>query len=228
MRLIVAFVTALLACASAPASATAQQPDILFLDGKQEPIFTNPLEPFLARRPTLRPESPNTANWRGYVATFRIRDGALWLERVEVSRYLGKVDGEHKREIEDALPRFFPGKREVLADWYTGVLLIPRGKMIDYVHMGYGSTYERYVLLEIRAGKLAGRQDMTAGEFDTHRRRMFEAYKRTPAYRRQLADIAKSGMDAKQAERFLFEYESANYLTQSLEADEGAKASDSR
>ena len=43
------------------------------------------------------------------------------------------------------------GRSEVLADWYTGVLVIPRGRQVSYVHMGYGSTYERYVLLEVLA-----------------------------------------------------------------------------
>jgi hypothetical protein len=27
-----------------------------------------------------------------------------------------------------------------------------RGKQIKYIHMGYGSTYENYILLEIRNG----------------------------------------------------------------------------
>ena len=216
MRWIYATLAVLLACLSVPAHATAQVGDVLLLDGKHETIFTNPLEPFLQRNPGLRPDSPNTANWRGYVATFRIRDGGLWLDKVEVSRSLGKVDGEHRHETIDVLPQFFPGKREVFADWYTGVLLVPRGKLVDYVHMGYGSTYERYVLLEIHAGKLARRLDMTASQFDAHRRRMFALYKRTPAFKRRLADAMKSGMQAKDAERFIFQYESANYLTRSL------------
>lgn len=212
MRLIHLILVLLFALSPVAARATAQQPDVLLLDGKEEPIFTNPLEGFLERRPELRPPSPHTANWRGYVATFRIRDEALWLEKVEVSRYLGKVEGKPARETVDVLPTFFPGRREVLADWYTGVLLIPRGKMLEYVHMGYGSTYERYVLLEIRAGRLVGRHDMTADEFEAHRRRMFEAYKRTPDYARQLAESKKAGLGARDADAFLFEYESANYL----------------
>lgn len=126
MRWIYATLAVLLACLSVPAHATAQVGDVLLLDGKHETIFTNPLEPFLQRNPGLRPDSPNTANWRGYVATFRIRDGGLWLDKVEVSRSLGKVDGEHRHETIDVLPQFFPGKREVFADWYTGVLLVPR------------------------------------------------------------------------------------------------------
>lgn len=216
MRLVRLLATALLVIAPTAVFATAQMPDLLLLDGKQERIFTNPLEPFLERRPDLRPEAPHTANWRGYVATFRIRDGGLWLEKVEVSRYVGEVDGQHKRETVDELPKFFPGKTEVLADWYTGVLLIPRGEMLHYVHMGYGSTYERYVLLEIREGRLVGRHDMTAKELEAHRRKMFEAYKRTAAYVQQVADLVKRGTSEEDAEAFLFEYESANYLTRSL------------
>lgn len=216
MRLPSLLLATLLALVPPAARATAQEPDILLLDGKEEAIFTNPLEPFLARHPELRPESPHTANWRGYVATFQLRDDGLWLQKVEVTRSRGKVDGEHRSETADALQEFFPGKREVLADWYTGVLTIPRGAMLEYVHMGYGSTYERYVLLQIREGRLVGRLDMTAKEFEAHRRRMFEAYKRTPAYTRQLADSRKAGLGAKEAEHFIFQYEAANYLAHPL------------
>lgn len=198
------------------AHATAQEPDVLLLDGRQEPVFTNPLEPYLARHPALRPKPSHSANWRGYVATFAIRDGGLWLEKVEVDHRPGTVGGEHRRATVDVLPTFFPGKRHVLADWYSGVLLIPRGRLVEYVHMGYGSTYERYVLLEIRRGRLHARHDMTAKELDAHRRRMFEAYKRTPAYTRQLAESMKAGLGAKEAERFLFQFESADYLTRPL------------
>lgn len=215
MRIACLLLAALLSLAPSKSQATAQEADVLMLDGKAEPIFTNPLEGFLERHKELRFKPSSTANWRGYVATFAIRDESLWLEKVEVSRYVMKGT-DFERRSEDRLSTLFPGKKAILVDWYTGVLVIPRGKRLRYVHMGYGSTYERYVLLEIRKGRLVGRHEMTAAQFDAHRRTMFAGYKKTPAFAKQRDDAIKSGLDAESAEQFIFDVESANYLTRSI------------
>ena len=41
-------------------------------------------------------------------------------------------------------------------DWFTGILGLPYGDLVAYVHMGYGSTYSDYILLELDEGKLVG------------------------------------------------------------------------
>lgn len=48
----------------------------------------------------------------------------------------------------------FPDK--VFAQWYSGQIRIPQGGLLEYVHMGYGSTYERDLLLEVRCGVVIG------------------------------------------------------------------------
>ncbi len=44
----------------------------------------------------------------------------------------------------------FPDR--VFAHWYSGTIRIPQGKMLEYVRMGYGSIYERDILLEMEKG----------------------------------------------------------------------------
>ena len=44
----------------------------------------------------------------------------------------------------------FPDR--VFAHWYSGTIRIPQGKQLQYVHMGYGSTFERDLFLEIERG----------------------------------------------------------------------------
>jgi len=52
-------------------------------------------------------------------------------------------------ELED----LFPGSAgRVFADWVTGTFRVPQGNMIEYVHMGYESRYESYLLLQIDHG----------------------------------------------------------------------------
>jgi hypothetical protein len=40
----------------------------------------------------------------------------------------------------------------VLADWFSGVLRVPKGERLQYVHMGYGSVYEQELHIKIDNG----------------------------------------------------------------------------
>jgi len=40
----------------------------------------------------------------------------------------------------------------VFAHWFTGRLRAPQGKMLQYIHMGFNSTYEFDLLIEIDRG----------------------------------------------------------------------------
>ncbi len=192
---------------------TAQVPDKLILDGKEVPLFENPLEflwvdeagtPVLfseaylepAAAPTSaeeraaleakyakRPRRPqvfdegsmSSANWRGYMATWTIESDRLLLVKVAQEHQTKPVPKNRKdrenwrpkwemREI--PIERILPGKTlPVFAEWYSGRLKIPQGEMTRYVHMGYGSEYERELLIEIKNGVVVARAEIsTAGK----------------------------------------------------------------
>ncbi len=130
---------------------TAQFPDTLIYEGQTLYIFSNPLESFFDAahpRPDKLFPPGSTACWRGYVATWKIESGSL---------YLVKMEDCTSRKKEIGLSAIFPDRQKpVLADWYTGSLRAPQGKVLRYVHMGYGSVYEREVVLTIDKGKLTG------------------------------------------------------------------------
>ena len=67
-------------------NATAQQPDILFYNGKKYSLYTNPLEGYFRKYPDKKPKTSiiSTGNWRGYIATFEIIDSTLFLRDIEV------------------------------------------------------------------------------------------------------------------------------------------------
>lgn len=133
------------------ASATAQASDKLIYKGETVYIFSNPLESFFDsshRRPHLPPGS--TACWRGYIATWKIENDCLYLVRMQDCT-------SEKEEI--PLSMIFQDRpAPVRADWFSGTLRIPQGKMLRYVHMGYGSIFEREVFLTIEKGKLVSEQ----------------------------------------------------------------------
>ena len=75
----------------------------------------------------------STACWRQYVGTWEIKDGRL---------YLVGLKGRFK----------YVGDEPLFADWFTGVLRIPRGENIIYVHMGFGSVYEKELHVKVENG----------------------------------------------------------------------------
>jgi hypothetical protein len=46
------------------------------------------------------------------------------------------------------------------ASWYTGTLRVPRGEMLHYVHMGFGSVYEEEILIEVEKGCVVGERSV--------------------------------------------------------------------
>jgi len=94
----------------------------------------------------------STACWRRYVGTWEVRDGQLFLTSIE---------GRFK----------LVGKEPVLADWFMGVLRVPCGEMLAYVHMGFGSVYEEELHIHVERGRVAGTRvyNNRGKEIDTRR-----------------------------------------------------------
>lgn len=198
--------------AAGGALATAQVPDIILVDGKAESLFTNPLAPYLVKYPQALPQGPvtSTANWRGYVATWAIDDGLLVLRKIEQER--SRSNG--KTVTRNVLRQVFPGRKPVVADWYSGTLVLPQGEMVEYVHMGYGSTFSDYRLFVVRNGRVLRDLKLDAAAFTEHRKARFEAFRKTAEFKQQLAEVlASGGYDEKMALEFMFEFYAEHYLS---------------
>jgi hypothetical protein len=114
---------------------TAQVGEKIIVDGQETWMaFCPPLpigHPRLVAVGGDRPTS--TACWRGYVGTWELRQDRF---------YLVGVEGDFKLN----------GDEPIFADWFTGVLRIPKGKILMYVHMGFGSVYEEELHIRITRG----------------------------------------------------------------------------
>lgn len=206
-----------LALAIAPgARATAQASDLLIVEGKEFALNTNPLESQLGKRKWKRPEEAviSSANWRGYIATWEIKDDKLFLKdaTILVSDPKDKDEYVSKSITQD----LYPGASEVFADWYTGALIVPDGKMTRYVHMGYGSSFDHYQVFRVQAGKVVEHLSMTGPEFDAYKERKFAAFRKTDAYAKAAADFRKEAPDLDEAHAvdFIKAYFSETYLSQ--------------
>lgn len=201
--------------------ATAQEGDILLLKGKRYFIYTNPLRAYLEKNPGKLPKSEviSTSNWRGHVATWGVQNDRFVLTDVRILQSVHKPgEAGFSTELHSVMLEMFPGQREVVADWYTGHVIVPDGKLVNYVHMGYASTYEKYIILTVKNGTVIRNWTADAAAFIRFRDAQFAAYKKTDAYRAALAEIAQKkgddkGMSAKQEEEFLREFYSETYMS---------------
>ncbi len=92
-------------------------------------------------------EWPHSGCIRGYEGTWEISDGKL---------YLIQLSGITKAGETVNLETLFPGFPErVFAAWYTGTARLPQGEMLEYIHGGYASIYERDLFIEFDKGVVA-------------------------------------------------------------------------
>lgn len=142
---------------------TAQAPDSIFYKGEFYPLASEPLADCWAHRQRPRPHfAPiNTACWRGYIAGWEIRDGRLYLIDIRGTLAAPATDDEgfppsaDAAEVPATLDRLFPGEPPpILADWFTGTLNVRQGEMLHYVHMGYGSVFEKTLHIDVVEGRV--------------------------------------------------------------------------
>ncbi len=124
---------------------TAQIAENLLYEGAKVSMCTEPLNDyFLLSGNYPRFDSNSSALWRGYIGSWEINERRL---------YLVELEGVLEDGTDVTLGTLFPDFPErVFAHWYSGTIRIPQGKQLRYVHMGYGSTFEQDLFLEIDQG----------------------------------------------------------------------------
>lgn len=211
--------------------ATAQQGDFLLLNGEKVSIHTDPLEPFLEQNPRALPKSDviSTANWRGYLATWQVTDDRLMLIDIEILD-ASKPDQNKslisRIKLRSVMSTVFPDRMAVFADWFTGHVIIPEGELVNYVHMGYASTYEKYIILRVEKGIVTGRWTVDSAGFVRFRNTQFDEFKRTEEYRRALSNTDETPgkrrrvWSAEEKEEFLREFYSGRYTSLIFDAQQ--------
>lgn len=195
--------------------ATAQYPDKIIYKGKTYNMHSNPLESYFTQHPEKRPQGgiSSTALWRGYIATFEARNGTLYLKNIEIMvRDTARKDG-YNLKFQSVLEQVFPGQTDIKVDWLTGLLVIPYGKLVNYVHMGYGSTYKHYILLEIDKGDVTKDKHLRYPKYEAFKNKQFLAFKKTDEYQQLKTSLLKKESMAEESlddflKSFIIEYTS--------------------
>ena len=84
----------------------------------------------------------STACWRDYIGTWEIKDDKF---------YLTDVVGRYKKIRKEPL----------FAEWFSDVIIVPKGRLICYVHMGFESVYEKEIHIVIRNGRVVHQNEIS-------------------------------------------------------------------
>lgn len=97
----------------------------------------------------------SSACWRGYIGRWEVIDGRL---------YLTELNGDLKSGESVTLETMFPGYADgVFAHWFSGTVRCPQGKLLNYIHGGFASTYEKDLFLEFKSGVLVSENTVVNG-----------------------------------------------------------------
>jgi hypothetical protein len=115
---------------------TAQFGETLEYNGVNYYLATEPLEPYLKKH-NIKFYAWCTACWRGYTCDWSIEDGMLYLTDLHGFISTDEDGGLMNKSV--GMDYLFPGQDKVLADWFSGVLRLPHGEIIRYIHQEYDS-----------------------------------------------------------------------------------------
>lgn len=125
---------------------TAQLRERLFYNGEEFGMAEEPLANYLiSNKVSIVPKIMNSSCWRGYFGKWELRDNRLYLFELEI--FSDSI-------LKEGLKHLFPKQIEVFASWYSGIIRVPHGELLEYKHFGYSSIYEKDLFLKIENGVL--------------------------------------------------------------------------
>lgn len=182
--------------------ATGQEPDKIIINNKEYNLLNNPLEKYFTEHPELHPiyGSENTtkkngkekvvfigstSNYRGYIATFKIESNILSVVDIRIMNVNSK---EH--EYISVFKKIFDNRKVVLN--YSGILVIPTGKMLEAASFGYSSLHEKYRLISIQQDNVVKEKEIDKDDFIRFKVRQFIDFKKTEEYKTEVKNYYRN------------------------------------
>ena len=111
-------------------------------------------------------------------------------------------------EWRSVLSEIFPGQKEVVAEWFSGHIIVPTGKRVKHVHTAYASEYKSYLVYWVQKGEITKEWTGSGRAFKNFRKAQFKLFKKTETYRTAWLKEKKDPQNAqwtdKEIEAFLF------------------------
>lgn len=136
--------------AAITAFATDQARDTITFAGQQDLMLERPLNDFLRRLPVIpRFDVPSTANYKGYTASWEVKDSRLFLATFHAATNRQPY----------SISSLFPSRKlPIHAHWYSGMVHITSGR--ETLAQGR-YTYERVTALQVTNGVVIATNRMT-------------------------------------------------------------------
>lgn len=131
---------------------TAQVTESLLFREEPLSMCSTPLDIYLIQH-GIRFKSETTANWRGYKGHWEVKGSEEAGYRLYLVKLTACLEYPKKVGLDYLFPEFPNG---VFAHWFSGEVRCPRGKLLNYVHGGYASSYEEDLFIEFKEGVLQG------------------------------------------------------------------------
>ena len=126
---------------------TAQHCEAIYYQAQWREMNTCPLDSYFLLTQHSGFEQSGTALTRGYIAEWEIIDDRLYLCSVTTDPPASP----------NLIGTLFPGCSErVFAHWYSGVLVLPEGATLPYLHVGFAGQREKQRLLYLKKGVVTG------------------------------------------------------------------------
>ena len=190
----------LLALINLTVSGTAQMPNKILYNGEEYHLHSDPMTSYFEKHPNNSPKDgiKSTGLWRGYVATFEIKNNQLYLKDIEILKGSEMTsEGVSKKVWESVLDKVFPNQEEIKVSWYSGLLTLPYGKVV-YHDIVY-PTHENYILLGIENGNLIQEKRLDYKEYEEFRKELFQTNKITKKEYRKFKRDFKKKLKGKEA-----------------------------
>lgn len=146
------------------ARATGQYGDRIVVDGEEWELLAKPIERdslLSARVRAALPEDRErtTANWSGYIAHWELKNGLLYLRKIEVE--MGGKDDRSVTLAPEVMKDIFASYVEpdgICARWFSWTKTrMGRGAVVKYYHMGFNRNYETECVMKIEKGEVKDR-----------------------------------------------------------------------
>jgi hypothetical protein len=134
---------------------TAQRRDSIIINNKEYSIYNYPLESYwksIKKKPELSSFTTNLN--RGYYAKWLIENKKLYIIDFygESIIFINSENTTFKMAEYNLNDIFLNMEKKIWAQWFSGLITIPQGKIIDYQHSNKGAVFEYKTSLIIENG----------------------------------------------------------------------------
>ena len=165
--------------------ATDQYTDKIIYNGKKYNLQITLLEKFFEKNPELKPldEIQSTALHKGYVASFEIKNNQIFLTDIEVLSKDKDVKEGYPYKFKSVLNDIFPNSKSIQMVWFTGIVVIPYGKNLNYTSYERELEDDNYFVLEFENGNLNKEICLNNENYLAFKKEQYEKFKLTNEYK---------------------------------------------